>query len=88
MRKTAIALGLAGLLLVAGSPAAPAAFTVLPAQSVISSLKSDLTEVAGSAVDGIVGGEGAANGAGVIGGAGFVAAEARSRRGPAFLPTD
>jgi hypothetical protein len=45
MQKTAVALGLAGLLLVAGSSTASAAFTVPPAKCVISSLNSDLTDV-------------------------------------------
>ena len=45
MQKTAIALGLAGLLLAAGSSTASAAFTVPPAKSVISSLNGDLTDV-------------------------------------------
>jgi hypothetical protein len=45
VQKTAIALGLAGLLLAAGSSPAPAAFTVPPAKSMISSLNNDLTDV-------------------------------------------
>jgi hypothetical protein len=45
MHKTVVALGLAGLLLAAGSLTPSAAFTVPPAKSVISSLNSDLTNV-------------------------------------------
>jgi hypothetical protein len=45
MQKAVIALGLAGLLLTAGSSTAPAAFTTAPAKSVITSLNSNLTDV-------------------------------------------
>jgi hypothetical protein len=45
MHQTVVALGLAGLLLAAGSSTASAAFTVAPAKSVTSILNSDLTDV-------------------------------------------
>ena len=45
MHKSVVTLGLAGLLLAAGSSTASAVFTVPPAKSVISSINSDLTEV-------------------------------------------
>jgi hypothetical protein len=45
MHKTAVALGLAGLLLAANSSTASAAFTLPPTKSVIGSLSSDLSNV-------------------------------------------
>jgi len=45
MQRTAIALGLAGVLLAVSYSTAPAAFIVPPAKSVISGLNSNLTDV-------------------------------------------
>jgi hypothetical protein len=45
MHKTVVALGLAGLLLAAGSSTGSAAFTVPTAKSVISNINSDLADV-------------------------------------------
>jgi hypothetical protein len=45
MHKTAVALGLAGLLVAANSSTASAAFTLPPTKSVIGSLSSDLSDV-------------------------------------------
>jgi hypothetical protein len=45
MQKTFLALGIAGLLLGAGSSAPSAAFTVPPAKSALSGLDSNLTDV-------------------------------------------
>jgi hypothetical protein len=44
MQKTAIALGLAGILLAGASSTASAAFAPPPAKAVISGLNSDLTD--------------------------------------------